>query len=61
MRVRLAVAAPVKSVFINVQAMAAGACRINMGILFTNYPQFILYQYQEVDKKPFHSAKPKRY
>ena len=37
MRVRLAVAALVNSVFINVQAnMAAGASRINMDMLFTN-------------------------
>ena len=35
MKVRLAVAALVKSVFINVEAnMAAGACRIYVGILF---------------------------
>ena len=37
MRVRLAVATLINSVFINVQAnMAAGALPINMGILFTN-------------------------
>ena len=37
MMVRLAVAALVNSVFINVQAeTAAGTRRINMGILFTN-------------------------
>ena len=37
MRIRLAAAELVNSVFINVRAnMAAGARRINMGILFTN-------------------------
>ena len=37
MRVRLAIAALVNSVFINVKAnMAAGTLQINMGILFTN-------------------------
>ena len=37
MEVRLAVAALVKTVCINIQAnMAKGACRINMGIPFTN-------------------------
>ena len=39
MRVRLSVAALVNSVYINLQTntcMAAGARRINMGILFTN-------------------------
>ena len=61
MRVRLAIAALVNSVFINVQAnMAAAARRINMGIPFllpiANYCHLILNQYQEVGKKPAHIA-----
>ena len=57
--VPFAVAVLVNSVFINVQAnIAAEACRMNMGILFTNanYPQFTLNQYQEVCQKPAHQA-----
>ena len=47
MRVRLAVAAFLNSVIINMLAnMAAGARRINMGILFTNR------KYLRMDQKP---------
>ena len=61
--VPFAVAVLVNSVFINVQAnIAVEACRMNMGILFTNanYPQFTLNQYQEVCQKPAHQAVPKK-
>ena len=54
-RVRLAVAVLINSVFIknNVHAnMAAGARRINIAILFTN-------QYQEIGQTPAYSAAPK--
>ena len=61
MRVRSAVAALVNSIFINlVGNMAAGARRINVGITFTNYPQFTLNQYREVGQKRAHSAKTKK-
>ena len=58
---RLAVAALVNSVFINVQSnMAARARRINMGMLFSNLLQFIMKQYQKVHvgQKPSYLATP---
>ena len=46
------------SVFIYLEVnVAVGARRINKSILpIVNYPQFILYQYQEVGQKPAYSA-----
>ena len=42
--------------------MAAGARRVNMGIILTNrnYSQFVLNQYQEVGQRPLHIASRKR-
>ena len=60
-RVLLAVAEPINSVFINVQAnMEAGARWINMCFWpIADYPQFILNEYQEVGQKTAHTATPK--
>ena len=63
MGVRLAVAALVNSVFINVQEnIAAGAGQIKRAYFLTiaNYRQFILNQYQKVGEKPANTATPKK-
>ena len=63
MGVRLAVAALVNSVFINVQEnIAAGAGQIKQAYFLpiANYRQFILNQYQKVGEKPANTATPKK-
>ena len=64
MSVRLAIAALVKSVFVNVQAnMAEGSRRITWAYFFpiVDYPQFNLNLFQEKSQKPAHTAIPKNH
>ena len=64
MTVRLAVAALVNSVFVNVKAIKAAnmARRIYIGYFLpiANYTQFILNQYREVGQKRSHTATQKK-